>query len=292
MHPQRLRNISIQFPKSNYGELFLSNLLDLLQHDKVFIPKFPVGAIPTTEFSVEEDIEYPQVVFDTNEIIDIKAGNFHLKSSPVKKGKYKRYSDSISVRKLSDGFGKYFQLTTLGNNYFHLPIDELMIRFRNHIVRLTHTGVNIPTQYCSEEEFEILKRTLGSISNIYNYPNKEPWPFILPSTEKEFQTEITDFQLGREPSFELVLEEYSSIPILQIDIETDLEREEVEKLLPEPYGMAFPGLQEYFRSVFIYHGWRGMNIRFDLRYKNDDPGDWDTGKWLVEEQGRIKTSFF
>jgi hypothetical protein len=63
----------------------------------------------------------------------------------------------------------------------------------------------------------------------------------------------------------------------------------MEQLFPEPYGISFPDLADYFRTVYIDHEWTGLAIRFDLRFKNDNPtGDWETGKRLAAEGGRIR----
>lgn len=87
-------------------------------------------------------------------------------------------------------------------------------------------------------------------TNLYKYPTNNVWPFILPATEDELKTDITEFPDGRESKFELVCDVYDSNPTIQIDIETDLTRTEIERLPPEPYGISFPEVADFFRTVY------------------------------------------
>jgi hypothetical protein len=157
------------------------------------------------------------------------------------------------------------------------------------MVRIDHTGVNIPSVLISNEQWQQFIRTVARHTNLYKYPTTDVWPFILPATPEEYETDIIQFPAGREPKLELVYDTYSPIPTIQIDIETDLTRPEVEQLFPAPYGISFPDLADYFRTVYVHHEWPGLAIRFDIRFKNNQPGgDWETGQWLVEDGGRIK----
>lgn len=75
---------------------------------------------------------------------------------------------------------------------------------------------------------------------------------------------------------------------IQIDMETDMSREELEEKFPDPLGVCFPGLEEYFRSVRIKTPWPGFVLRFDLRYREEAWfNSWTNGKWLVQDGGRI-----
>lgn len=171
-----------------------------------------------------------------------------------------------------------------------LSIKEVYDKLHGHLVRIDHTGVNIPTALIAKEQWESFAKRVAAQSNLYNYflPDK-PWLFILPATKAEFDTDISEFPAGREPKCELVYDEYATIPAIQIDIETDLTREEVEVLFPDPYGISFEGLADYFRAVYVRREWDGLDIRFDIRFKSDKPGPWETGEWLVEDGGRIRT---
>lgn len=169
-----------------------------------------------------------------------------------------------------------------------LSLKELYDMIKNQIVRIDHTGINLPASNMSKDSWNNLIQDLSKVSNIYKYPTGEDWPFILPATEEEFNADITTFSMGREPKFELVYDKFSDVYSIQIDLETDLTRSELEKLLPEPYGISFPDLANFFRTVYIQNPWN-LQFRFDLRFKNNEPGgDWETGKWLVQEGGRIK----
>jgi len=170
----------------------------------------------------------------------------------------------------------------------HLSMGEVHKKLHGHLVRLDHTGVNFPAALVLSQQWETFVQRLAGQTNLYNYPTGDPWLFILPATEAEFGSDITEFPSGREPKFELVHDAYTDTPAIQIDIETDLSREEVERLFPEPYGVSFPSVADYFRTVYVQHPWPGLDIRFDVRFKNEEPGDsWETGEWLVTAGGRI-----
>jgi hypothetical protein len=170
-----------------------------------------------------------------------------------------------------------------------LPIEEMYQRLHGHGTRLDHTGLNLPTNTIYQAAWDMLARNLATTANLYRYPTGEPWPFLLPATDEEFATDIRHFSAGRGPKFELVRDPSLRHPLIQIDIHTDLPRAEIERLFPEPYGRAIPGLEAFFRSVYLFHPWPGLSFRVDLRYHDDGPpSDWDTGEWLVTAGGRIR----
>jgi hypothetical protein len=170
-----------------------------------------------------------------------------------------------------------------------LPIDALYQRLRGHVVRLDHTGVNLPTGDSHRRSWEMLNRSLAASGNFYRYPSGEPWHFLIPATDEEFLTDIRSFTVDRGPKFELVHDSTLRHPLIQIDIHTDLPRIEIERRFPAPYGVALPGLEPFFRSVYLSHPWPGLSLRVDLRYRDDSPpSTWDTGEWLVTAGGRIR----
>jgi hypothetical protein len=169
-----------------------------------------------------------------------------------------------------------------------LPIDALYQRLQGRVVRLDHTGVNLPTMDNHRRSWDMLNHDLATSGNLYRYPSGEPWHFLLPATDEEFLTGIQSFAVGRGPKFELVHDPTLRHPLIQIDIHTDLPRIEVERRFPAPYGVALPGLDAFFRSVYLSHPWPGLSLRVDLRYRDDGPPSaWDTGEWLVTAGGRI-----
>ncbi|MGO0058797.1 hypothetical protein ACTID9_01965 [Brevibacillus fluminis] len=131
--------------------------------------------------------------------------------------------------------------------------------------------------------------TIAKVSKLYRYP-EEDWPFIIPADESEYKIDITDFSEKRTPKFEFVYDSYIHKPVIQLALETDLSREEMEATFPEPIGFAIPGLEEIFRSLMVKSPWDdGLGFRFDLYYHSDknDLSDWETGEWLVKHGGRI-----
>ncbi|MFC5401180.1 hypothetical protein [Cohnella soli] len=171
-----------------------------------------------------------------------------------------------------------------------ISIEQLYQRLKGKLLGMDHAGVNIPKASMSPTDWDTLLFELAKGAALYRYPG-EDWPFILHTEEDEFAGDITDFTVKRTPKFELVRDEYTNIPIFQFALETDLTRDELETLFPDPIGFAIPGLDEIFRSLFIRHPWElEMAIRFDLYYKPESQGlsDWETGEWLVLNGGRIR----
>jgi hypothetical protein len=122
---------------------------------------------------------------------------------------------------------------------------------------------------------------------MYAYPTGDPWFFILPGTADEIARGITSFPPGRSPRFELVELSQGSCAAIQIDIQTDLSREEITALFPGTTSASLPGLENYFRSVFVRHPWAGLEIRMNLRFAPGDPsGPRESGSWLVQNGRR------
>lgn len=269
-----IQNIVYTFPKNTeqsreffrYLSLLLKELPNSTSTNEgvTLTASAPSKSLPTTSFELK-GIAFPEIHIDADPELQLALGNFSINVDSV--AKPPQDIAPIAMR---------------------LTIKELHKKLQNHIVRIDHTGVNIPTTLVSKEQWQTFVHHIASQSNLYNYPTSEPWLFILPATQTEYDTDITDFPAGREPKCELVYDAYSKIPTIQIDIETDLTRKEVEALFPEPYGVSFPDLADYFRTVYLRHEWIDLDIRFDLRFKSDKPGPWETGQWLVEDGGRIR----
>lgn len=291
-----LKHIIYTFPnKTPGGQDFFKQLTTLLVEspnahmDKngnlVITPSAPSGALPATFFT-QADILFPQLNLGNNQESSLTVGNFRINPNaawdyqPDNRG----FDQTIAKQ---DTLGTYFELHFSSSIIYRLPMDELIQRLKGHIVRIDHTGINIPSALVPNEAWQHFIHSVSQHTNLYKYPTNDVWPFILPATEEEFKTDITQFVSGREPKLELVYDTYDSHPTIQIDIETDLTRTEIEQLLPDPYGISFPEVADFFHSVYIHHEWPGVAIRFDLRFKRDQPSDWDTGKWLVNEGGRI-----
>ncbi len=292
-----LKQITYTFPNNTPdSQSFFQQLSELLAelpnartHDNgsvIVAPIKPVDASPVTTFA-QSDIPYPQLSLGDSPELSLHVGNLCI--NPAMAADYKvddRDFDQILAKQ--DSLGSYFELRASSQTLYRLPMSELVKRLKGHIVRIDHTGINIPSALISNETWKQFMYHVAEQANLYNYPTTDVWPFILPATQVEYETDITQFPDGREPKFEMVYDTYSLVPTIQIDIETDLTRAQVERLFPAPYGISFPELADYFRTVYVHHEWPGLAIRFDIRFKSDQPGEWETGKWLVEDGGRIR----
>lgn len=274
-----LKHITYTFPNNTPdSRSFFNRLTELLaelpnahmQDESLIVtPLQPVGALPATIFA-QSDIPFPQLNLGTRQELSLSLGNF-------------RINPDIAVGYEVD----HKKFDRVSSRQDRLSIDELVKRLKGHIVRIDHTGVNMPSALISKESWKQFIHNVAQQANLYKYPTTDVWPFVLPATQAEHETDITQFPAGREPKLELVYDTYSSIPTIQIDVESDLTRPEVERLFPEPYGISFPELADFFRTVYVHHEWSGLDVRFDIRFKSDQPGDWETGKWLVADGGRI-----
>jgi hypothetical protein len=292
-----LRHIIYTFPNGTPGSRsFFQQLTELLaeipntnmdQNGSLTItPSRPVGALPTTIFTLA-DVPFPRLNLDRTPDLSLNMGNFRINPDASLDYEFNNPGfDQILTKQ--DSLGAYFELRASSSTIYRLSIDEVVKRLKGHIVRIDHTGINIPSELVSNAAWEQFKHNIARQANLYKYPTTDVWPFILPVTIEEHKTDITQFPAGREPKLELVYDAYSSTPTIQIDIESDLTRLEVERLFPEPYGISFPDLADYFRTVYVHHEWLELAIRFDIRFKSDQPSDWDTGRWLVTDGGRIE----
>jgi hypothetical protein len=171
-----------------------------------------------------------------------------------------------------------------------MELADLTRALAGSVTAVDHTGVNLPTRSVSTTDWADLVRTLAAAATMYRYPTGEQWPFILPSTEEEHVTDIRDFVVGREPRFELVHDPWSPGTTWQFALRTTLTRTDLESLFPAPVGIALPGLEEVFRTVYVQSPWPDLEIRLDLCFPVDGPSDWETGRWLVTEGGRIRVN--
>lgn len=291
-----LKQITYTFPdNTSDSQRFFSQLTELLTElpnaemqdnaSLIITPSHPLGALPTTTFT-HSNIPFPTLTLDNYQDLSLSIGNLHI--NPSAATNYQTSNKGFDrILSKQDSLGEYFELRASSLTIYRLPINELVTRLKGHIVRIDHTGINVPSVLISDEQWKQFIHTIARYGNLYKYPTTNAWPFILPTTLEEHKTDITHFPVGREPKLELVYDTYSPVPTIQIDIETDLRRVEVERLFAAPYGISFPDLADYFRTVYVHHAWPGLAIRFDIRFKSDAPGDWETGKWLVKDGGRI-----
>lgn len=202
-----------------------------------------------------------------------------------------RLDDNVSDVQLNIGNQKYLNLLNRNSNFENiygvekLSIQEVITKLEGHIMSLDHTGVNLPTNLYSQSEWNDLIRYMSSKSNIYNYPTGELWLFVIPTTIKENENEITNFKIVREPKFELCYEEYESNITIHLDMGTDLSKSEVEALFPKTKGIYFESLENVYKAIYLDYD-SDINIRLDIRFKSMD-SDFESGKWLVNEGKRI-----
>lgn len=257
MGNNKLEYIKYKLSKNNLNDFYLLRDILHLYIENKEIQSFRLknsinNTVPKTIFTIE-DVEGFELVFENN---DSKTEIFKFNPNPN---------------------------TNLhpNTNLQNITLDKFSTLIKNHINGIDHTGIVIFENNMKYELFNNKIKKITKNCNLYKYPNEKKWSFILPSTYKEIENEIVNFTQVRAPKFEFVFVKDKGNITIQIDIHTNLNKIELEKLFPHPIGIVFEGLEEYFRSVFIYSQLPFI-LRFDLRYKEKNIiNDWNTGKYLV-----------
>ncbi|WP_159888683.1 hypothetical protein [Paenibacillus puerhi] len=279
----RFHMITYVFPTSNETErewsYFFYKLLKEIpsfNKEEIFCSSFSETALPSTEFRTGNTTT-PMIIFNTHEKIDMNVANLSICDKNSKSIKF----SSLMV----DGINSVNNYVTDANT-----ISNLFHQLKGRLTGIDHTGINIPVTKLQKSKWDELITKMSKISNLYKYPG-EDWPFIIPADETEYLTDITRFAVKRTPKFEFVYDSYADRPIFQFALETNISKEDMERIFPDPIGFAIPGLENIFRSIFIQNPWEHeVAIRFDLYYKStaNELTDWETGEWLVTNGGRLK----
>lgn len=283
----RLDEVGYRFPTVTDDERRayrgLSALLERLPEGDVhgdgvaLVPRSPEGSRPVTTFTPTEGGAHLRL---DGVGVERRFEGFALLDEGANAPEYAPGDLGGQLRE--DDVGPYVEFG--GTPSAGLELPELARRLGDHVLGMDHTGVDLPAANTDERAWEELVDGVAAASALYRYPTGEPWYFALSTTDAEFEEGVDRFPADRTPRFELVRANHG--PVLQFAVRTDLARSEAETLLPEPYGVSFPGVDEFFRSVRVAHPWSAVGIRFDC-YFRDTADDWTTGEWLVTEGGRI-----
>lgn len=299
MLPEQARAITMTFPTdlaSHEWFVTLGGLLEEIPNCQVSPGKItlssiqPAGAWPVIEL-IQAPVVYPQLAFDLDQPFDLDINEFKLADHPVFSDATLQQEAFDSIERVEDNLGFYVRLAHNETDFKELlTLDQFAGRLKGHLVRVDHFGVNLPASEVSRKSWAGLLKKVAAQANLYRYPEGFEWPFIIPATKTEFESDISSFGEGREPRFELVYDEVARFPLYQFALETDLTGQELEALFPAPYGYSIPELADLFRSVYIFHPWPGLGVRFDLYFKDtgETTSDWETGEWLVRKGGRIR----
>ncbi len=272
----RLQRISYLFP-NNQPEWYsyLAGMMqmvpgsDFTGNRVTLAPAFPPGGLPVTSTNTGK-VNLPRALFYGLEDLRVQVGNLLLESGPPQG----------TVEPVSAG--------NVPEAHLAMPLKDVYQQFREHLLGLDHTGLDLPPQRLPEEDWQRLVRQMARSANLYSYPNGKPWRFVIPASQGEYLREIEPAKSYREPKFELAYDDYATLPGIQFHLRTEFTREQVAARLPEPYGFHLPGA-ETFRSVYVQHPWPGLLVRFDFGYRHlPGPTDWDTAEWLVKEGRRVE----
>lgn len=279
---ERLQMITFAFPSSNEAETewnyFFYKLLQEIpsfKKDEMLRPSFSETAFPSTDFRTG-NTKFPMLIFNTNEKIELKIADLIISN--------KNDDTALSgmIKETNFEGSSVTDANTIANLYRQL---------KGRLVGMDHTGVNLPVSKLLKSHWDDFIAKISRVCNLYNYPG-EDWPFIIPADEHEHLTDITQFTVKRTPKFEIVYDSYSDKPIIQFALETNISKEDMETIFPDPFGFAIPGLEDIFRSIFVKSPWDdAISFRFDLYYMSstvNELTDWETGEWLIINGGRIK----
>lgn len=280
----QLSRVAFMFPDDDLeAQAFFTQLEQLLGQDPsstinedliLLSPVHPPSALPITSLELASGLPIPKLVLETDLPFELRIGNFFIHSSDV----------------VADM--PYQPQPPPKDRHTLLPMLDFVQRFEGHILRLDHTGLNVPAALLEPPAWQSLLHDLAGISALYRYPTGAPWYFLLPATPEELQDGIRTFVYGRDPKFELVYDTGASRPTVQFQLDTDLTRRQVEELLPRPYGKVYKGLEGAFRAVYVEHPWPDLWIRFDLAFQHEPAGPdiWSNSEWLVREGKRVERS--
>lgn len=254
----------------------INNYIESILHDSL-IPQIKIRPA---------SVSSPQISFVTDNPSDTglwHADEFIFGFNLPDREQTKENSIVFKEETLSDQSGEYTMLSNRHNTYYVLTVKQLLDRFNRKLVELNHCGMNLGPRLLANQDYIIFRNRLAKMCNMYKYPTGEEWPFIIPSSNEEFADDIKDDTINRNPKFELVFSEYVQRPTIQFDIETNLTKNDVLRLLPEPYGISLEGLEDFIRTVFIHIDWGNTILRFDLRFKSKGK---DVGYWIIKEGSR------
>ena len=177
-----------------------------------------------------------------------------------------------------------------------LSFTEAAARLTDCIIRVDHTGIIVPNDIPSSD-WQKFTHLLAGHSLLVEYPDgvddydhrNARWLFVIPQSAEEHNTK-KHLNRRRQPKFELVWDRGVDVPVLQIDMETRLTREEIVALFPGDQSHDIPGLGGIFRSVNVTLPFEGLrNGRLDLRYKDDGSlNDWNTAQMLLQQGTPVK----
>lgn len=279
---QIIKNIEIRFPdlseKQKKDNTFLFDIFSKFSATKESL-------FPKTTFK-KSNINYAQISFNTN---DSSSESWVAKpllfgfNVPEKQEKLVDKPLRFQYEILEDSVGKYTKLTAGNEKYFILTMEQIFDRIENDIVNLNHSGMNIGPKLMSKDDYMRFKGLVGNKYLMYDYPTGEEWPFIIPATEKELKLGIKDKSIDRNPKFEIVFSKYHPKPMIQLDINTNLSKQQAVKLFPKPYGVSLLGLENYFRTVFTDYD--DVLLRFDFRFNTTGK---DIGYWIAEKGNQVK----
>ncbi len=248
--------------------------------------KFPPDSRPKLVLEGSTENMFPVLKLDPTAGINYNFGELAIISDEIIQRTTVWTKNDQDTWPDKDALGNYYKTWVGGNQYFLLNIDEFANRFGPNILGLDHAGVNLPKELLSTTEFENITLRLSQIAQVFAYPGQPNWQFILPSGPEERLTgQIQNFTGPRQPKMEFVHDTYLKVPTIQFDFQSKLPKETVLKLLPAPYGLSYPEVKDFFRSVYIHHPWKELLIRFDVRFGPvSKPDNWSSGRILVENK--------
>lgn len=270
----RVHSIRIVFPHDLDMFSFFGRFEQFIKTDSGLIRSFDT-LLPRTSLQ-HADIPTPLVSFDTTTPAPIHT----LRQKNLVFGFNLTRTDTVEIPVAYANS----DILQLGSETIQcLPITQVDDALKGTSLSVNHCGINISPAHISAHIYEVFRAKLAQRTNLYAYPTGEEWPFIIPSTDDEFRMGIQNMSTDRNPKFEVVYAPYHEDPLIQIDIQTSLNRTDVESLFPAPYGLSLEGLEHVFRSVYIRTRWLGVILRLDIRFQSAEP---DFGTWIVKNGAR------
>jgi hypothetical protein len=269
---ERVYQISLDIPENSDFINLLNQLKYFQKNNNSYIFNY-ANIKPQTVINVI-DRYLPQISFNTNTANNHKfwlAGNL-------------RFGFNLDKSLTIASGEKYYSELLMGKEIIKfVELKSVLKMLAGKLKSINHCGINFGPKLLINSEYYSFRDELAKTTNLYSYPTGEEWPFLIPSSDEEYLNNINNETIERNPKFEIVYSRFHLDPVIQMDIDTTLDRNTAQELFPSPYGISFVGLENVIRSIFIKNNWNGIIFRLDLRFRSTEK---DFGYWIVKQGKR------
>ena len=158
--------------------------------------------------------------------------------------------------------------------YRHIELEDVsdrIVRNGMAVVGIDHMGFNLPWfNNGVHPAIADLRSRLKGTCLYHSFPSGEPWDFIIPGELAEIRRrKAVDYDKIRKPKFEIVSFDKTSVPLVQIDVTSNMTYAELSSLFPE--ALHDPSM----KNMWIYIR-NPCDIDLCLVLNESTEGDWSS----------------